>query len=95
MKQRTITGIIIAIFVIPFIIFGQYFIAALVSLLALLSIKEFLDIKKNAKGNKIPTYVYVICMVFSLLMIFDIYVISEYGFNFLTAKIEKFGLNTL
>ena len=95
MKQRTITGIIIAIFVIPFIIFGQYFIAALVSLLAMLSIKEFLDIKKNAKENKIPTYVYVICMLFSLLMIFDIYFISEYGFNFLTAKIEKFGLNTL
>ena len=95
MKQRTITGIIIAIFVIPFIIFGQYFIAAFVGLLSLLSVKEFLDIKKKSGQEKTPLYVYIICMLFSLLLIFDIYVISDYGFNFANATLQNYGLNTL
>ena len=82
MKQRTITGLLLAVFVTPFIYFGKYFIAAFVLLLMVLGIYEFLNLKKKANMEKIPTYLYVISMIYAFLLIFDITYLSNYAFDF-------------
>lgn len=95
MKQRIITGILIGIVATPFFVFGGHFMAFFILMLSILSTIEILNVKKKANLNKIPTYIYVLSIIFSLLMIFDIYPISEYGYDFIDMTIEKFGINIL
>lgn len=95
MKQRTITGVLLAVFVAPFIIFGQHIFAGFIALLAILGTYEFLNIKKKANKEPIPSYVYVICFLSSLLLIFDIYPISNYGFDFKEGLLSNYGINIL
>ena len=95
MKQRTITGLLLAVFVTPFIYFGKYFIAAFVLLLMVLGIYEFLNLKKKANMEKIPTYLYVISMIYAFLLIFDITYLSNYAFDFTNGLLLNYGFNPL
>lgn len=95
MKIRTITGILLFIFVAPFIIFGTYSIAIFVLLLMGLATYEFLNIKKKAKLEPIPIYVYIVSFLFSFLMVFDIPFISDYAFSYQTGILNNYGINTL
>lgn len=95
MKQRIITGVLLAVFVTPLIIFGQYLMASFIAVLAILGTYEFLNIKKKANQQEIPIYVYVISMLFALLLIFDILPISDCGFDFTTGILEKYSFNVL
>ena len=52
MKKRTITGVLLALFVTPFVVFGTHFIALFVLLVMCLGIYELLDIKRKANMDK-------------------------------------------
>lgn len=95
MKTRTITGILLFIFVAPFVIFGTYSIAIFALLLMVLATLEFLNIKKNANLESIPVYIYVLSIIFSFLMIFDIPFISQYAFEYKTGLLNNYGINSL
>lgn len=95
MKKRTITGILIFLFMAPFIIFGSYPMAIFVLLLCIGGMYEFLNIKKKANQQPIPIYVYFITIIFSLLMIFDIQYISDFAYDFKYATLENYGVNIL
>lgn len=95
MKTRTITGIFLFIFVAPFVIFGTYSMAVFVLLLLILSLYEFLNIKKKGSLDPIPNYIYIVAFVFSFLMIFDIPHISNYAYNYSTGLLETYGINSL
>lgn len=95
MKQRTITGLLIFLFMAPFIIFGGYPMAIFVLILCIIGMYEFLNIKKKANQQPIPIYIYFLCIIFSLLMIFDISYISQYAYDFEFATLENYGLNIL
>ena len=95
MKQRTITAALLTIFITPIIYFGNYFVAALILLLSILGIYEFLNLKEKANLTIIPKYVYVISMLFSVLMIFDIPILSNYAFDYTNGLLINYGVNPL
>lgn len=72
MKQRIITGAIMALLVAPLIVFGGYFMFGFVLLLTGLGIYEFLHIKKKSGKEGIPVYIYIICFIFAYLIIFSV-----------------------
>ena len=95
MKKRTITGVLLALFVTPFVVFGTHFIALFVLLVMCLGIYELLDIKRKANMDKIPLYVFALSMVFAFLLIFDIPNISMYAFDYKNGILPNYGVNTL
>jgi len=92
MKQRTITGIIFFIAILPLILFSDYVPAIYMVLFLGIGVYELLNIKKKANLEATPIYVYVISYIFALLMIFDIPGLSEYALNYETGLLEKFGM---
>lgn len=72
MKQRIITGLLIFLFVFPFVIFGGHFMMAFVLLLLGIGVYEFLSVMKKAFLDEIPLYIYIISIIFGFLIIFDL-----------------------
>ena len=95
MKTRIITGLLLFVFVTPFVLFGTHVMAIFVLLLMGLGTYEFLNIKKKASLQEIPLYAYIISMVFAFLLIFDIPFISEYAFDYKSGILSSFGFNPL
>lgn len=95
MKKRIITGILLFIFVAPFVIFGSYPFAIFTLLLMVLGIYEFLDIKRKANMDKIPLYIFILAMVLSYLLIFGIPTIDTYCFNYKEGYLPSYGLSPL
>lgn len=95
MKKRTITGILIFLFVAPFIIFGSYSMAIFTLLLLILGLIEFLNVKKNANKGKYPIYIYVLSIIFGYLLIFDVPYLSSGGFDYLNGTLAEYNINPL
>ena len=95
MKKRTITGMLLALFVAPFVVFGTHFIALFILLVMGIGVYELLDIKRKANMDAIPVYIFVLSMIFSFLLIFDIPYISSYAFDYKNGILSTYGLNTL
>ncbi len=95
MKKRIITGILLAVFVAPFLYFGTYFMASFALLILILGIYEFLNIKKKANQSPIPLYIYFITFVFSFLLIFDIPVFNDYALDYSSGLLNHYNLNIL
>ena len=95
MKKRTITGVLLALFVAPFVAFGTHFIALFILLVMGIGVYELLDIKRKANMDAIPVYIFVLSMVFSFLLIFDIPYISSYAFDYKNGILSTYGVNTL
>jgi CDP-diglyceride synthetase len=95
MKKRTITGVLLALFVAPFVVFGTHFIALFILLVMGIGVYELLDIKRKANMEAIPIYIFVLSMIFSFLLIFDIPYISSYAFDYKNGILPTYGLNTL
>ncbi len=95
MKKRVITGVLLALFVTPFLYFGTYFMFAFILLLMGLGIYEFLNIKKKAKMEPIPLYVFGIGMVFTFLMIFDIPFFKDFALDYENGILNQYRLNLL
>lgn len=93
MKQRIITGILLAIIVAPLIYFGKQFLAAFVILLTVLGVYEFLNIKKKAGQEKIPVYIYIITIICALLLIFDLPGFYNYHYDFLSGAMLIYVVN--
>ena len=72
MKTRIKTGILIFLFVLPFVLFGGNFMMAFVLLLLGIGVYEFLSVMKKAFLDEIPIYIYIISMIFGFLIIFDL-----------------------
>ena len=72
MKTRIITGLLIFLFVLPFVLFGGNYMAVFVLLLLGLGVYEFLNVMKKAFLDEIPLYIYIISIVFGFLIIFDL-----------------------
>ena len=72
MKTRIITGLLIFLFVLPFVVFGNHFMMAFIILLLGAGVYEFLNVKAKAKQDKIPLYVYIISFIFAYLIVFDL-----------------------
>ena len=95
MKQRVITGILIALFSAPFIIFGTHSMAIFVLLLLIAGCFELIDLKRKAKQEKLPLYVFIISLVSGFLLIFDIPYLSSYAFNYADGILLNYGFNSL
>lgn len=67
MKTRIISALIIALIIIPIVIYGGLAFDIMVSLLALFAFSEFLNIKE--KKNKLPFFIKIICYLIFLLII--------------------------
>lgn len=72
MKERTITGVILFIFLAPFILFGGHVMMVLTLLLLIAGTYEFLNVIAKSKQDKIPLYVYIVSFIFAYLIIFDL-----------------------
>ena len=72
MKTRIITGLLIFLFVAPFVGLGTHFMMAFIILLLGAGVYEFLNVKAKAKVDKIPNYVYVLSFIFAYLIVFDL-----------------------
>ena len=59
MKTRIITGLLIFLFVFPFVVFGGHFMMAFVLLLLAIGVYEFLSVMKKAFLDEIPLYIYI------------------------------------
>ena len=74
MKQRAISALIMIIICVPLLILGGLYFNIGVFILAMLALKEFLDIKETKK--RVPSFVKVISYAF-LVMLIAINVSSE------------------
>ena len=72
MKTRIITGLLIFLFVLPFVAFGGHFMMAFILLLLGIGTYEFLSVMKKAVLDEIPLYVYILSFIFGYLIIFDL-----------------------
>lgn len=95
MKTRTITGVLLFLFLAPFIIFGGYIMAILAFVLLALSTYEFLDVKRKAKQKNIPIYIYVISFIFSYLLVFDIPLFEAHSFDYSSGLLTSYSMNLL
>lgn len=77
MKTRIITGLLIFLFVLPFVFFGNHFMMAFIVLLLGLGTYEFLNVMKKAFLDEIPLYVYILSFIFGYLIIFDLPIYGE------------------
>lgn len=77
MKTRIITGLLIFLFVLPFVAFGNHFMMAFIILLLGIGTYEFLNVKEKAKQEEIPLYIYIISYVFAFLIVFDLPIYKE------------------
>lgn len=91
MKKRIITGIILALFVTPFLILGGYFMAAFIIILMGCGVYEFLSILKKSNKPSIPIYIYVLSFFASFLMVFGI----KDSFDYQSGKLIEFSLNII
>ena len=69
MKKRIITGLIMLLVAVPIIYFGGYTFATVVLLIALMSYKEMLDLKKNY--GKIPNLMKVLGAISMLIFLYN------------------------
>ena len=81
MKQRLISALVALIILIPLIILGGNIFNIGVYVIALLGLKEFMDIKETKKH--IPLFVKVMSVVF-----YTIIILSSFGGNLLTLSMD-------
>ena len=72
MKTRIITGLLIFLFVLPFVAFGGHYMMAFVLILLGIGTYEFLNVMKKAFLDEIPLYIYILSFIFGYLIIFDV-----------------------
>ena len=108
MKTRIITGLLIFLFVLPFVAFGNHFMMAFIILLLGLGTYEFLNAKAKAKQDKIPLYVYIISFIFAYLIVFDlpiynlshsssslVLMLNEGAFNYKLGVLQEYFINPI
>lgn len=81
MKQRVISAIIALIIIVPIIIVGGNLFNIAVYIIALLGLKEFMDIKETKKN--IPIFIKCMSIIFFMLII-----LSSYGGDLLTLSMD-------
>lgn len=78
MKQRILSGIVMAIILIPLVILGGRFFAVACGVIGVLALKEIIDLKEHHK--KIPDFMFLISILVLLLLIFSEF--DGYGIAF-------------
>lgn len=81
MKQRIISAIVALMILVPIIILGGNIFIGAVYIIALLGLKEFMDIKETKKS--IPLFIKIMNVIF-----FTVIILSSLGGNLLTLAID-------
>lgn len=102
MKQRTITGIILILICVPFLILGGNYLSLFVMVIAFAAMHEALTVKeKTAAPIQYPLYIHLICYLLMFLLIFgfpsigNFTILSAHSFDFASGLLNDFAFNPL